>query len=76
VSPEAGAGGPIAALRNGDTISYDLDAHTLSVGLSDAEIKARLEKTPLLKKEINSRWLKRYASLVTSASTGAVLRDP
>lgn len=76
VSPEAGAGGPIAALRNGDTISYDLNAHTLSVNLSDADIKTRLAEKPLLRKEITSRWLKRYAHLVTSASTGAVLRDP
>jgi len=76
VSPEAGAGGPIAALRNGDVISYDLNAHTLNVNLSAAEIKTRLAEKPLLKKEINSRWLKRYASLVTSASTGAVLRNP
>lgn len=76
VSPEAGAGGPIAALRNGDIISYDLNAHTLEVNLTAAQIKTRLAEKPLLKKEINSRWLKRYASLVTSASTGAVLRDP
>lgn len=76
VSPEAGAGGPIAALRNDDTISYDLNAHTLTVNLSDAEIKTRLAEKPLLRKEITSRWLKRYAHLVTSASTGAVLRDP
>lgn len=76
VSPEAGAGGPIAALRNDDTISYDLNAHTLTVNLSDADIKTRLAEKPLLRKEITSRWLKRYAHLVTSASTGAVLRDP
>ena len=76
VSPEAGAGGPIAALKNGDVISFDLNAHTLNVNLSDAEIKTRLAQTPLLKKEINSRWLRRYASMVTSASTGAVLQDP
>jgi dihydroxy-acid dehydratase len=76
VSPEAGAGGPIAALRNGDIISYDLNAHTLDVSLSAAEIKTRLAEKPLLKKEIDSRWLRRYASLVASASTGAVLRDP
>lgn len=76
VSPEAGAGGPIAALHNGDTISYDLNAHTLSVNLNDAQIKTRLAEKPLLRKEITSRWLRRYAHLVTSASTGAVLRDP
>jgi dihydroxy-acid dehydratase len=75
VSPEASAGGPIAALRNGDVISFDLQAHTLDVALSDAQIKLRLEEAPLLRKPIDSRWLRRYASLVTSASTGAVLRD-
>ncbi len=75
VSPEAGAGGPIAALRDGDVISFDLQAHKLNVDLSDAHIKSRLESTPLLRKPIDSRWLRRYASLVTSASTGAILRD-
>ncbi len=75
VSPEAGAGGPIAALRNGDVISFDLQAHTLNVALSDSQIKSRLDESPLLHKPIDSRWLRRYASLVTSASTGAVLRD-
>jgi dihydroxy-acid dehydratase len=76
VSPEAAAGGPIAALANGDEISYDLNARTLAVNLSDAEIKSRIAKTPRVKKVINSRWLRRYASMVTSASTGAVLQDP
>jgi dihydroxy-acid dehydratase len=75
VSPEAAAGGPIAALRNEDVISFDLPAHALNVELSETQIKSRIEKTPLLRKPIDSRWLRRYASLVTSASTGAVLRD-
>ncbi len=75
VSPEAAAGGPIAALRNGDMISFDLQAHTLDVELTEAAMNSRLGETPLLRKPIDSRWLRRYASLVTSASTGAVLRD-
>ncbi len=75
VSPEAAAGGPIAAIRNGDIIAYDLRAHTLNVNLSDAEIQKRLSATPRVKREIDSRWLRRYASWVTSASTGAVLKD-
>jgi len=75
VSPEAAAGGPIAALRNGDMISIDLANYRLDVELSDAEIRARLAANPPKKREIKSKWLRRYASMVTSASTGAVLRD-
>jgi dihydroxy-acid dehydratase len=76
VSPEAAAGGPIAALRNGDMISIDLANYRLDVELGDAEIRARLTANPPKQREIKSKWLRRYASLVTSASTGAVLRDP
>ena len=42
VAPEAAAGGPIAAVRDGDMISFDLPARTLSVDLDAAEIAARL----------------------------------
>lgn len=76
VSPEAAAGGPIAALRNGDMINIDLANYKLDVELSDDEIRARLAANPPKKREIKSKWLRRYASMVTSASTGAVLRDP
>ncbi len=76
VSPEAAAGGPIAALRDGDMISIDLPNYRLDVELSDAEIRARLAANPPKTREIKSKWLRRYASMVTSASTGAVLRDP
>jgi dihydroxy-acid dehydratase len=75
VSPEAAADGPIAALRNGDMISIDLPAHRLDVELSDAEIRARLAANLPRAQETQSKWLRRYASMVTSASTGAVLRD-
>jgi dihydroxy-acid dehydratase len=76
VSPEAAAGGPIAALRDGDMIVIDLPAYKLDVELSDAEIRARLAAQPPESREIKSKWLRRYASMVTSASAGAVLRDP
>lgn len=76
VSPEAAAGGPIAALHDGDMISIDLHARRLDVELSDAEMRARLDVLPPRKTEIASKWLRRYASMVTSASTGAVLKDP
>ncbi len=75
VSPEAAAGGPIAALRDGDMIVIDLPAYRLEVELSEAEIRARLAAQPPKVRHIQSKWLRRYASLVTSANTGAVLRE-
>ncbi len=75
VSPEAAAGGPIAALKAGDVIDIDLETRSLNVRLTAAEIKARLKKLPEFKQKINSRWLRRYAHFVTSADTGAVLVD-
>ena len=75
ISPEAAARGPIAALRDGDLIDIDLDGRRLDVRLEPAEIAARLEAIPEHKPAIESRWLRRYSRLVTSASTGAVLRD-
>jgi dihydroxy-acid dehydratase len=73
ISPEAAARGPIAALRPGDIISIDVDARTLDVELSDDEIAARLEVLPAFEVTTTSSWLKRYAKMVTSASTGAIL---
>jgi dihydroxy-acid dehydratase len=76
VSPEAAAGGPIGALRAGDMIRIDIPNHSLDVELSDAEIARRIEEHPSKPHPINSKWLKRYAHFVTSASHGAVLREP
>jgi len=73
VSPEAAAGGPIAALQDGDMIDIDLEARSLSVRMTDAEIQARLAALPPFKSKIQSKWLKRYAYFVTSADTGAVM---
>ena len=75
VSPEAAAGGPIAALEDGDMIHIDLHARTLDVALSPAEIAQRLERAQSPREPVKSRWLRRYASLVTSANTGAVMAD-
>ncbi len=75
VSPEAAARGPIAAIRNGDMIRIDLDRRSLDLELTDAEIAARLEALPPFRTEIESRWLRRYSKLVSSASTGAVFLD-
>ena len=73
VSPEAAAGGPIAALENGDLIDIDLEARTLNVRLSDEDIQARLAALPPFEPRVQSRWLRRYSKMVTSADTGAVL---
>lgn len=75
VSPEAAAGGPIAALENGDVIQIDLTARTLNVCLSDEEIQKRLNALPPFKSKAASKWLKRYSYFVTSADTGAILDD-
>ncbi len=75
VSPEAAAGGPIAALADGDMIHIDLIERTLNVALSPEEIAQRLTSAQSPREPVKSRWLRRYASLVTSANTGAVMAD-
>ena len=75
VSPEAAARGPIAAVRDGDTISIDIPARKLEVMLSDAEMAKRMAAVPEFKPRVTSGYLKRYAEKVTSASTGAVFQD-
>ncbi len=73
VSPEAAAGGPIAALKPGDVIEIDLTERRLDVRLSEAEINQRLAMLAPFKSKTTSKWLKRYSHFVTSADTGAVL---
>jgi len=75
VSPEAAARGPIAALQPGDLIEIDLEARTLNVRLGEAELQARLAAMPPFVSQASSKWLRRYAHFVTSADTGAVLKD-
>jgi len=74
ISPEAAAGGPIAALRNGDIIVIDIPKGRIDVELSEQEIRARLAELPVFKPKIKSGWLARYTRFVTSANTGAVLK--
>ncbi|MGD0174808.1 MAG: dihydroxy-acid dehydratase [Anaerolineales bacterium] len=75
VSPEAAAGGPIAALVQGDIIDIDLDRRTLGVRLDEREIRSRIAALPPFQPRTESPWLRRYTKLVTSASTGAVLES-
>jgi len=76
VSPEAAAGGPIAALEPGDVVRIDLPARRIEALLSDDEIAQRLAALPPFASDISSSWLRRYSHMVTSASTGAVQRIP
>ncbi len=76
ISPEAADRGPIAALVNGDIIHVDIPQRELRVELSTAELQQRLKKLPKFELKIKHGYLGRYARMVTSANTGAVLRDP
>ncbi|WP_456403796.1 dihydroxy-acid dehydratase [Hydrogenimonas sp.] len=74
VSPEAAEGGTIGLLKDGDIIELDVDAHLLRVDLSDEELEARRARWSPKKKQIPSKWLKRYSLLVSNAANGAVLK--
>jgi dihydroxy-acid dehydratase len=75
VSPEAAARGPIAAVQQGDVIAIDLEARTLDLMVDPNEVQRRLDALPPFELDIPSRWLRRYAKLASSASTGAVFLD-
>lgn len=75
ISPEAAAGGPIAALREADMIDIDLDSRVLNVRLEEGEINARLAALPPFVTKGSSRWLRRYSKFVLSADQGAVLEE-
>jgi dihydroxy-acid dehydratase len=72
VAPEAAKGGPIAALRNGDIIVFDVDARLLNVELSTDDIKARLSKWTPPPPRYTIGVMAKYARHVSSASEGAV----
>ena len=76
VSPEAAEGGPIGLLRDGDFIAIDLAERRLDLELSVAELERRAAEWQALPPKFTRGWLARYAVLVTSAHTGAVLAAP
>lgn len=73
VSPEAMAGGPIAAVREGDLIKIDIPQRKLEFEVSESEIKERLKKVIKPEREIKG-WLARYMKMASSADKGAVLK--
>jgi dihydroxy-acid dehydratase len=74
ISPEAAAGGPLAALQDGDMIEIDIPHKTLNVQLTDNQIHQRLAKLPQFEPKIKTGYLARYARLVSSADRGAVFQ--
>jgi dihydroxy-acid dehydratase len=76
VAPEAAHGGPIAALREGDTIIFDLPQRRLDVDLADAEIRKRLATWKAPPPRYATGVFAKYAALVSSASEGAITRPP
>lgn len=74
VAPEAAVGGPIAALKDGDIIKIDIPNRTLNVELDGEEIKRRLKEAMIKGPKLKGGYIGRYASLVTSAADGAILR--
>ena len=74
VSPEAAEGGMIGLVKDGDAIELDVYTHLLQLNVDEAEIQKRRDAFVPHKKEITSKWLKRYSLLVSNASKGAVLK--
>jgi dihydroxy-acid dehydratase len=72
ITPEAQLGGPLAVVKNGDTITIDAGKRVLTLGVSAAEIKARLAKWKAPKPRYKRGVLAKYATLVNTASEGAV----
>jgi dihydroxy-acid dehydratase len=74
ISPEAAAGGAIGAINEGDTININIPERTLNVELTNDEMRARIDKVVKLEPKIKTGYMARYAKLVQSADTGAVLK--
>jgi dihydroxy-acid dehydratase len=72
ISPEAAAGGPIAAIQPGDRIRIDAQKRTIDLLVSDAELSRRMSQLPAFEPKVKRGWLARYLAHVTSADRGAV----
>jgi len=74
VAPEAASGGPIAAVREGDTISIDVERRRMDVDLEDATIAERIAAYEPPPRDVPVGVLSKYMRLVSSASLGAITR--
>ncbi len=76
VAPEAAMGGPIAALRDGDVVTIDIEARRIETSVPNHEIAARLAQWTAPKPHYTSGVFAKYAALVSSAADGAITRVP
>jgi dihydroxy-acid dehydratase len=74
ISPEAAIGGPIGLLKNGDIIEIDIPNNTINVKLSDKQLAERKKSWKPPKPRVTKGYLAKYASMATSADTGAILK--
>ena len=75
VSPEAASGGNIGLVEEGDIINIDIPAHTIHLDVTDDVLAERRAKLVMPEPKVKTGYLARYASLVTSADKGAVLKS-
>jgi dihydroxy-acid dehydratase len=74
VSPEAAVGGPIGLLKPGDVIEIDIPKSSINVKLTDADLAERKKAWKPRPASITTGYLAKYASMATSADTGAILK--
>ncbi|MBI3754486.1 MAG: dihydroxy-acid dehydratase, partial [Deltaproteobacteria bacterium] len=74
ISPEAMEGGTIAFVQDGDEIEIDIPKRSLELKVKSEELKKRKENWKPPEPKIKKGWLARYAKVVTSANTGAVVK--
>ena len=74
ISPEAAVGGPIGLLKDGDIVEIDIPGNKISVRLSDEELAERKKTWKPPKPKVTEGCLAKYASMATSADTGAILK--
>jgi dihydroxy-acid dehydratase len=75
ISPEAMEGGPLCIVREGDEILIDIPARRIELLVSEEEVRSRMNSWTPPEPKVKHGYLARYAKLVTSASTGAVLKN-
>ena len=75
ISPEAAVGGPIGLVNEGDIIHIDIPAKKIELKVDNAELESRRQKWQPPEPKITSGYVARYSKLVTSGSTGAILKD-
>jgi len=75
ISPEAAEGGPIALVKEGDIIHIDIPTKKIELKVNAEELESRLKEWQPPEPKITTGYVARYAKLVTSGSTGAILKD-